>query len=166
MKFPGAFLAVAAIAVAVTGCSAVDNASKSDVAKTKVGDCINITKNDANDPAGESIDCSSPKAVYKVFQTFDNQTACPTTDYTTYTEQRPSGGTTFMCLAPNLKQDSCYNDGSGALKWADCAAPDATIKVLQRVEGSSDEMQCPDTTETFITVPDPKALFCLGKPSA
>ncbi|MEV0250419.1 hypothetical protein AB0H76_27750 [Nocardia sp. NPDC050712] len=166
MRFPGALLAVAAIAVAVTGCSAVDNASKSDVAKTKVGDCINITDNASNDTKGEAIDCSSPKAVYKVFQTFDNQTACPTTDYTTYTEQRPSGGTTFMCLAPNLKQDSCYNDvGTSPYKWADCGTPEATIKVLQRLEGTTDEMQCPEDTQTYITVPDPKALFCLGAPA-
>ena len=164
MRFPGALLAVAAIAVAVAGCSAVDNASKSDVAKTKVGDCINITNNASNDTQGEPIDCSSPKAVYKVFQAFDKQTPCPTTDYTTYSEKRGTGST-YMCLAPNLKQDSCYNDvGTSPYKWAECGTKEATVKVIKRIDGTTDEMQCPDETSTFAIVPDPKALFCLGKP--
>ncbi|MFC9892645.1 hypothetical protein ACFVMC_03020 [Nocardia sp. NPDC127579] len=163
MKFPGALLAVAAIAVAVAGCSAVDEASKTEVAKTKVGDCINITNNSPTDTQGETIDCASPKAVYQVFQTFDKETACPSDDYDTYTEQRPSG-TTFMCLTLNLKQDSCYNDaGNSPYKWAECG-PDATIKVLERVEGTIDEMECPEGTNAFDILNEPKTLFCLGKP--
>ncbi|MEV0295852.1 hypothetical protein [Nocardia sp. NPDC050710] len=173
MKFPGtrllarvalALLAVAALAAAVTGCSAVDNATKSDVAKTKVGDCINITDNSMTATKGEPIDCSSPKAVYKVFQTSDNKTECPSNEYTSYTEELVSGGTAFMCLAPNFKQGSCYNDvGTSPYKWVDCTSKDATFKVVQRIDGQTDELLC-ENAEEFITVPDPKTLFCIAKP--
>jgi len=173
VKFPGVrlaarvapgLLAVAALAAAVTGCSAVDNATKSDVAKTQVGDCINITNNSPTATEGEKIDCSSPKAVYKVFQTFDAKTECPSNEYTSYTEDLVSGGTTFMCLAPNFAQDACYNDVSTSpYKWADCASPEATFKVLQRIDGETDELLC-DNADQFLTVPDPKTLFCVAAP--
>ncbi|MEV6274121.1 hypothetical protein [Nocardia sp. NPDC051832] len=158
MRFPGALLAVAAIAVAVTGCS--DDSSKSGVAQTKVGDCINITDNAPNATKGEPIDCASPKAVYKVFQTFDKDTPCAS-GYTRYSAQPGSG---FMCLAPNFKQDSCYNEvGSAPYKWAECGTKEATIKVVKRVDGSADEFECSGSAN-FITVADPKTVFCLGKP--
>ncbi|WP_309234712.1 hypothetical protein [Nocardia sp. XZ_19_385] len=161
MRFPGALLAVAAIAVAVTGCS--DDASKSDVAGTKVGDCINITDNAPNASKGEAIDCSAPKAVYKVFQTFDKDTACAQ-GYTRFSQPAANGGTAFMCLAPNFKQDSCYNEvGSAPYKWAECGSKEATIKVVKRIDGSADEFQCSGNSN-FITIADPKTVFCLGKP--
>ena len=159
-----ALLAVAALAAVVTGCSAVDEATKTDVAKTKVGDCISITNNSTTATEGDPMDCSSPKAVYKVFQTFDAKTECAS-EYTSYTEELVSGGTAFLCLAPNFQQDSCYNDVSTSpYKWVDCTSPDATFKVLQRVDGQDDEMLCGETAEQFITVPDPKTLYCVGKP--
>ncbi|MBF6211736.1 hypothetical protein IU433_16415 [Nocardia puris] len=171
MKFPGtslparvvlALLAVAALAVA--GCSAVDEATKSDVAKTEVGDCINITDNSPTATEGEPIDCADPKAVYKVHQSFDQQSDCASNEYTSYTEQLASGGTAFLCLAPNFAQDACYNDvGTSPYMWVDCGSTDATFKVLQRVDGETDELLCDQATE-FITVSDPKTLFCLGKP--
>ncbi|WP_239476892.1 LppU/SCO3897 family protein [Nocardia arizonensis] len=173
MKYPGvraqariasALLAVAAAAAAITGCSAVDSVTKSDVAKTEVGDCINITNNSMTATEGESIDCSSPKAVYKVFRTFDTKTECPSNEYTSYTEQLVSGATTFMCLAPNFQQNACYNDvATSPYKWVDCGSPEATFKVVQRIDGQTDEMLCTDA-DRFITVPDPKTLYCVTKP--
>ncbi|MEV0031712.1 hypothetical protein [Nocardia sp. NPDC050793] len=175
MKFPGtrllarvvlALLAVAALVAAVTGCSAIDDATKSDVAKTKVGDCINITDNSPTATEGEPVDCSSPKAVYKVHQSFDQQTECASKEYTSYTEQLASGGTAFLCLAPNFAQGSCYNDvGTSPYKWVDCSSTEATFKVLQRVDGQTDELLC-ESAEEFITVSDPKTLFCVGKPNS
>ncbi|AXK86618.1 hypothetical protein IU443_07965 [Nocardia farcinica] len=175
VKFPGtrllarlvlALLAAAALAVAMSGCSVIDDATKSDVAKTKVGDCINITDNSPTATEGEPIDCSSPKAVYKVHQTFDEATQCASNEYTSYTEQLPSGGTTFMCLAPNFAQDNCYNDVSTSpYMWVDCSSTEATFKVLQRIDGQTDELLC-ESGDEFLVVSDPKTLFCLGKPNA
>nr|WP_198429120.1 hypothetical protein [Nocardia bovistercoris] len=159
-----ALLAVAAATAAITGCSTVDDLTKSDVAKTKVGDCINFTNNSATDAKGEQVDCSSPKGVYKVFQVFDTASTCAS-EYTSYTEPLASGGTTFMCLAPNFQQDSCYNDvGSSPYKWVECTSTEATFKVLQRVDGQTDEMLCGPDSDQFFVIPDPKTLYCAGKP--
>lgn len=173
MKFRGprllarivlALLAAAALAVVMSGCSAIDDATKSDVAKTKVGDCINITDNSTTATEGEPADCSTPQAVYKVHQSFDEKTECASNEYTSYTEELPTGGTTFLCLAPNFAQDACYNDvGSSPYKWVDCSSADATFKVVQRIDGENDELLC-DNGEEFITLSDPKTLFCLSTP--
>lgn len=171
MKFPGtrllarivlALLAVAA--VAVTGCSAINGASKSDTAKAKVGDCINVIKGSAADSKTEPVDCSSEKAVYKIVQTYDKKTDCAK-DYTSYEETLNGGTTAFLCLAPNFKQGSCYIDNNlTGYQFSDCAATDATFKVIQRIDGQVDELLCGSDSDKFITVSDPKTTFCLGKP--
>lgn len=175
MKFRGprllarivlALLAAAALAVVMSGCSAIDDAAKSDVAKTNVGDCINITDNSPTATEGEPADCSTPQAVYKVHSSSDEQTECASSEYTSYTEQLPTGGTSFLCLAPNFAQDACYNDvGTSPYKWVDCASSEATFKVVQRIDGETDELLC-DSGEEFIVVSDPETLFCLSAPTA
>ncbi|WP_227998357.1 LppU/SCO3897 family protein [Nocardia australiensis] len=172
MKFPGtrllarivlALLAVAAVAVAVTGCSAIEDASKSDTAKAEVGDCINVIKGSAVDSKTEPVDCSSEKAVYKIAQTYDTKTDCAQ-DYTSYEETMNGGTTAFLCLAPNFKQGSCYADNSlTGYQFADCAATEASFKVIQRIDGQVDELLCGSDSDKFITVADPKTTFCLGK---
>lgn len=157
-----ALLAVGALVAVVTGCSALDNASKSDTAKTKVGECINVTDSSSSATKSEPVDCSSPKAVYKVFQTADKSIDCAA-EYTTYTEDLVSGGQAHMCLGPNFKQGSCYADvGTNPYKYVDCASSEATFKVIQRIDGQADELQCGADATSFVTVPDPKVTFCLG----
>jgi hypothetical protein len=171
VKFPGprllarvvlALLAVAALAAAVTGCSASDNASKSETAKAKVGDCINVTDSSATATKSEPVDCSSTKAVYKVFQTSDKKIECAI-EYTTFTEDLVSGGKAYMCLAPNFKQGNCYAEvGNNPSKYVDCTSTEASFKVLERIDGQTDELLCDTESTSFITVPDPKTTFCLG----
>ncbi|MET8875950.1 hypothetical protein [Nocardia sp. NPDC004604] len=171
MKFPGtrllarlvlALLAVGALVAAVTGCSALDDASKSDTAKAKVGDCINVTDSSSTATKSEPVDCSSAKAVYKVFQTADKKLDCAA-EYTTYTEDLVSGSKAYMCLAPNFKQGSCYADvGTNPYKYVDCSASEATFKVVKRIDGQADELLCGADATSFVTVPDPKVTFCLG----
>jgi hypothetical protein len=173
VKFPGTrllarivlgLLAVVAVAIAVTGCSAVKDASKSDTAKSQVGDCINVIKGSAVDSKTEPVDCSSEKAVYKIVQTYDKKTECAD-DYTSYEETLNGGTTAFLCLAPNFKQGSCYIDNTlTGYQFSDCAATEATFRVMQRIDGQVDELLCGADSEKFITVADPKTTFCLGNP--
>jgi FlaG/FlaF family flagellin (archaellin) len=171
VKFPGTRLLagivlalLAAVAVAVTGCSSIKDASKSDTAKAKVGDCVNVIKGSAVDSKTEPVDCSSEKAVYKIVQTYDKKTDCAK-DYTSYEETLNGGTTAFLCLAPNFKQGSCYTDNNlSGYQFSDCAAAEATFKVIQRIDGQVDELLCSSDSEKFITVSDPKTTFCLGKP--
>ncbi|MBF6466179.1 hypothetical protein IU427_13450 [Nocardia beijingensis] len=174
MKFPGARLlarivlalvAVAAVVVAVAGCSMIEDAGKSDTAKAKVGDCINVIEGSAVDSKTEPVDCSSDKAVYKVAQSSDKKTDCAA-DYTSYEETLAGGTTAFLCLAPNFKEGSCYNESSTTgYKHVDCASPEATFKVLKRIDGQADELLCGADADSFRLIETaPKATFCTAKP--
>lgn len=175
MKFPAtrrsarvvlALVAVAAAAFAVVGCSFIEDAGKSDTAKAKVGDCINVIEGSAVDSKTEPIDCSSEKAVYQVVQTYDTKTECAA-DYTSYEETLGDSTTAFLCLAPNFKEGSCYVDSMlTGYKHADCAASEVTFKVVKRIDGQVDELLCGEDADKFITVDEPKVTFCLGSPTA
>ncbi|MFI6997506.1 hypothetical protein [Nocardia sp. NPDC050175] len=167
MKFPGArllarvvlaLIAVAAVIVTIVGCSSAKDDSTSGSAK--VGDCI--VKGGAADAKTEKVDCSSAQAVYKVAQTSDKKVDCAT-DYTGY---QASGA--FLCLAPNFKQGSCYNETSStAAKNVDCTSAEATFKVVQRIDGQADELLCGADADSFRLISEaPKATFCLAKPKA
>ncbi len=157
-----ALLAVGALVAVVTGCSALDNASKSDTAKAKVGDCINVTDSSSSATKSAPEDCSSPKAVYRVVKTADQKLECAA-EYTTYTEDLVSGGKAYMCLAPNFKKGSCYADvGANPYKYVDCSSAEASFKVVQRIDGEANELGCGADATSFVTVPDPKVTFCLG----
>ncbi|WP_019931407.1 hypothetical protein [Nocardia sp. BMG111209] len=158
VRFVPALVAVAALAV--TGCSA--GSGKSDTARAKVGDCINVLEGSTTAAKTEPVDCSSDKAVYKVVSTSDQKADCGT-ENTSY-EENYGGGTAHLCLAPNLKQGSCYHqDRETGFAYADCASADATVKVVKRVDGTSDEFVC-DSNSTFLTLSNPKTTFCLANP--
>ncbi|MEV6772921.1 hypothetical protein AB0N05_30225 [Nocardia sp. NPDC051030] len=174
MKFAGtrpilrlvlALVAVAIAAFAVTGCSMLKDASKSDTAKAKVGDCINVLEGSATDSKTEPVACSSEKAVYKVAQIFDKKTECKE-EQTSYEEALNGGTTAFLCLTPNFKEGACYNESkTTGYKYVQCTAPEASFKVTKRIDGQADEFLC-DTSSAigFRIVPDPKTTFCLGNP--
>lgn len=161
-----ALVSAAAAAVAVTGCSFIEDAGKSDTAKANVGDCINVIEGSATDSKTEPVDCSSEKAVYQVVQTSDTKTECAA-DYTSYEETLGDSTTAFLCLAPNFKQGSCYADSMlTGYMHADCASTEASFKVVKRIDGQVDELLCGEDADKFITVDEPKTTFCLGSPTA
>ncbi|MFC9440913.1 hypothetical protein [Nocardia sp. NPDC057030] len=172
MKFPGARLlarvvlalvAVAAVIVTLVGCSSAKDDSKSG-GSAKVGDCI--VKGASADAKTETVDCSSDKAVYKIAQSSDKKVDCAT-DYTAY-QANLAGGTAFLCLAPNFKQGSCYNESSAAgVKNVDCGSTEATFKVVKRIDGEADELLCGADADSFRLISEaPKTTFCLAKPKA
>lgn len=157
-------LTLAGCSLAQKGADAVKDASKSDTARAKVGDCINVLKGSMIDSKTEPVDCASEKAVYKVAQVFDAKADC-SSDYTSYEETLNGGTTAFLCLAPNFKQDSCYHESMlTGYQFADCASSEASFRVLARVDGQSDENLCGADADSVITLADPKTTFCLGKP--
>ncbi|GAB2529093.1 LppU/SCO3897 family protein [Nocardia heshunensis] len=164
MRLVLALVAVAVAVLAVSGCSALKDAGKSDTAKSKVGDCINVIEGSASDSKTTPIDCSDEKAVYKVAAVYDTTTTCKE-GQTSYEEK--SGSTTIasLCLTPNFKEGSCYNENQNTYKFAACTAPEASFKVIKRIDGQADEFACDtSTTIAFRTIPDPKTTFCLGSP--
>ncbi|GAA5099058.1 hypothetical protein GCM10023319_61700 [Nocardia iowensis] len=162
-----ALVAVAAVVVTVVGCSAAKDASKSDSAKANVGDCLNVIKGSSTDAKTEPVDCSSEKAVYKIVQSSDKKTECAT-DYTSYEETLAGGTTAFLCLAPNFKQGSCYNESSTTgYKHVECGSSEATFKVVKRIDGEADELLCGADADSFRLISEaPKITFCLAKAKA
>ncbi|WP_405167413.1 hypothetical protein OG203_21450 [Nocardia sp. NBC_01499] len=169
MKFPGARLlarvvlalvAVAAVIVTVVGCSSAKDDSKSGTGAGKVGDCV--IKGASADAKAEPVDCSSEKAVYKIAQSSDKKIDCAT-DYTPY-----QAGSTFLCLAPNFKQGSCYSESTTAgFTNVDCGATGASFKVVKRIDGDADELLCGADADSFRLISEaPKITFCLAKPKA
>ncbi|WKG11294.1 hypothetical protein QX204_07495 [Nocardia sp. PE-7] len=167
-RFSLALLAVTALGAA--GCSAIDkvsdvakDASKSDTARSKVGECINVISASMIDSKTEPVACSAENAVYQVVQVHDKKVECHE-DYTSYEETFGSGGTVaFLCLAPNFTEGSCYNEGMmTGYKFVPCTASDASFKVVSRVDGQVDEQLCGEDADQVLVVNDPKITYCLG----
>ncbi len=172
MKFAGprpiaglVLVLTAVAALAVTGCSMVSDAAKSDTARAKVGDCINVREGSPADSKTEPVDCSAANAVYKVKSVSDKKQDCGA-EYSSYEETFNGGTSAFLCLAPNLKQGSCYHDDkTTGFSFAECDSTEATVKVVKRVDGQNDEFLC-DANSTFLTLSDPKTTFCLANPKS
>ncbi|MEV6064614.1 LppU/SCO3897 family protein [Nocardia asteroides] len=171
-RFALALLAVSALGAA--GCSAIDKATevakdagKSDTARSKVGDCINVISASMIDSKTEPVACTAETAVYKVVQVHDTKVDCHE-DYTSYEETFGSGGTlAFLCLAPNFQEGSCYNEGMmTGYKFVPCTSTEADFKVVSRVDGQVDEQLCGADADSVLVVNDPKTTFCLGSATA
>ncbi|MFC6011955.1 LppU/SCO3897 family protein [Nocardia lasii] len=167
-RFSLALLAVAALGAA--GCSAVDkvadvakDASKSDTARSKVGECINVISASVVDSKTEPVACSADNAVYQVVQVHDKKVECHE-DYTSYEETFGSGGTVaFLCLVPNFKEGSCYNEGMmTGYKYVACTAPDASFKVVTRVDGQVDDQLCGEDADQVLVIHEPKITYCVS----
>ncbi|MFI5780250.1 hypothetical protein [Nocardia sp. NPDC051570] len=153
-RFVPVLLAVAV--AAVTGCSVTDLSA---TARAKTGDCLEVGEGASAAP----IDCSAPRTVYTVVSTSDHKRDCGP-DYSSYEETSAGETVAYLCLTPNLKQNSCYHrDSLMGFSAADCAAPQATVRVVARFDGRADRTLCPPPA-TYLTVSDPKTTFCLVNP--
>lgn len=164
---------LAAATLATTGCSAVEKGvdkgvtaakdhNKSETARAKVGDCINVITASAVDSDTEPVACTSDKAVYKVVQVRDQKVECAA-DFTSYEETMNGRTLAYLCLAPNFKEGQCYAESpTSGYKYAECGATDADFRVAQRVDGQSDENLCGDEADSVITLSDPPTTFCLA----
>lgn len=127
------------------------------------GDCIKVNVASSTDADVESVDCSLPEAIYKVATREETDTeSCPNDQYVSYTEE----GQLLLCLQLNVAEGDCLAVTGSADKRADCAAADATHKVVDLHDGVDDETQCSDATTEVITYPKPPLTICLGSPTA
>ncbi|WP_227981780.1 LppU/SCO3897 family protein [Nocardia spumae] len=168
---------LAAATLAATGCSAVEKSvdrgvqvakdhNKSDTARAKVGECINVITASAVDSDTEPVACTSDRAVYKVAQVHEQKIECAA-DYTSYEETLNGRTLAYLCLAPNFKQGLCYAESSiSGYKFADCASSEACFRVAQRIDGQSDENLCGAESDSVITLSDPRTTFCLAQPKS
>ncbi|MFI8975883.1 hypothetical protein ACIGO9_23560 [Nocardia asteroides] len=170
MLFPGkrllarlvlAPVATVALVGAVAACSSdSDSAAGGSLAK---GSCVEVTDNAADAMQGKLGDCAAPASNYRIVQVGTAPLTCAVEDATF---NGTVGDTkTALCLSPNFAQGNCYTDaGKRPAEAVACTAPEATFKVVKRIDGVTDELQCGADATQFRFVADPKATFCLAKP--
>lgn len=126
-------------------------------------DCIKVNVASSTDADVETVDCALPEAIYKVATREETDTeSCPNDQYVSYTEE----GQLLLCLQLNVAEGDCLAVTGSEDKRADCAAADATHKVVDLLDGVDDETQCSDATTEVITYPKPPLTICLGSPTA
>lgn len=127
------------------------------------GDCIKVNVASSTDADVETVDCSTPEAIYKVATREETDTeSCPNDQYVTYTEE----GQLLLCLQLNVAEGDCLEVGDADTR-VECSDAKATHKVVAVVDGVDDETKCPDATTTeVVTYPKPPLTVCLGSPTA
>lgn len=167
MRYPGkrllARLVLAPMAtVALVGAVVACSSSEESADAVAAGSCVEVTDNTIDAMTATVGDCSSAAAAYRIVEAGTALTCAP--DNATFTGK--VGDTeTELCLAPNFAQGNCYADaGTRPATTVDCTAPEATFKVVKRIDGETDELLCDTDATQFRTVPDPKTTFCLAKP--
>jgi hypothetical protein len=134
-----------------------------DAVDAQPGDCIKVNVASSTNADIETIDCSTPEAVYKVATREENSTgSCPNDQYVSYTEE----GQLLLCLQLNVRDGECLQITDTEDKRADCAAPEATHRVVKVLDGVDDETQCDDATTEVITYPQPPLTICLASPAS
>ena len=127
------------------------------------GDCIKVNVASSTNADIETVDCSTPEAVYKIATREEDSTgSCPNDQYVSYTEE----GQLLLCLQLNVRDGECLQITDTEDKRADCAAPEATHRVLKVIDGVDDETQCDDATTEVITYPQPPLTICLVSPAS
>ncbi|WP_036527342.1 hypothetical protein [Nocardia sp. CNY236] len=175
MKFPGARLpawvvlaaaGVMAVVVTMSGCSSTGDDGAAGTDKIEVGNCLDFVEGTTVDPRTEVVDCSSAMAVYQVTRSSDTKVECAA-GLTPREETLTGGATAFLCLAPNFMEGSCYNEsGMTGYQHVDCGSPEATFRVVTRIDGRANELLCGPEADSFRLVEsDPKTTFCTAQPA-
>ncbi|MFD3592060.1 hypothetical protein ACFWU5_04975 [Nocardia sp. NPDC058640] len=150
-------MAAVALVGAVVSCSSEKPAAATAVA---AGSCVEVTDNTADAMKATVGDCSSATSSYRIVKVGADCAA----DNAVFTGT-VGDAKSALCLAPNFAQGACYAEaGKRPAEAVACTAPEVSFKVIQRIDGETDEMLCGTDASLYRTVPDPKTTFCMAKP--
>jgi hypothetical protein len=112
-------------------------------------------------------DCADPVATYELAAKGGPTAACPDDKRDGSVYARLTNERRTLCFAANLKQGQCYlrTDPTKTTTWTpiDCGNTRfAYFKVDKRVDGSTDETQCPPGTAAT-AYPTPPRVYCLAR---
>jgi hypothetical protein len=111
-------------------------------------------------------DCDKPDSVFEVASKGGPSAKCPDGKLEDSKYAYHFDGATTLCLILNLKQGQCLTATGTAERpnfaVADCAGSARVIKVVKRIDGSSDTELCPEGTKA-ISYPSPARLYCLER---
>ncbi len=125
------------------------------------GECIKVNVASSTSADVETVDCSTPEAVYRIATREETDAgSCPNEQYVSYTEEDQL----LLCLQLNVVEGECLQVTDIEDKRTDCASPDATHKVIGVLTGVDDETRCAEATTEVLTYPEPALTICLGEP--
>ncbi len=131
-----------------------------------VGQCVGAFTVQENNFTPAPQDCDKSDSTLEVAAKGGPSATCPDgkregSDYSILFD-----GTTTLCLMVNLKQDRCYSVSGGAkgptFVAASCDGSPTGIKVVKRIDGSTDAALCPEGTKP-ISYQTPPRLYCLER---
>jgi uncharacterized membrane protein YfbV (UPF0208 family) len=110
-------------------------------------------------------DCADPKATYQLVAQGGPTATCPDGQREDSLYEVFTNDSSTLCFAANLKQGQCYmkmDDGkSKKLTPVDCDdLRFAQIRVVQRIDGSTDKTQCPADAKG-VSYPIPPRVYCV-----
>lgn len=129
-----------------------------------VGECITGVQYAT---AGSDItptDCSDPEAIYELVSKGGGSATCPDgkradSDYNVLMDD-----TRTYCFIPDLAEGQCFNIDDKLITAVECSDPTASIKIVKRVDGSTDPAVC-DSGSHAVTFPEPARVYCAEAPS-
>lgn len=129
-----------------------------------VGECIT---SDQYASAGMDLTpagCSNPEAIYELASKGGGSATCPDgkradSDYSVLMDK-----TRTYCFILDIEEGECFNISDKLIAPVECSDPDASIKIVKRVDGSTDPAVC-DSGSNAVAFPEPARLYCAGKPS-
>lgn len=160
----GNFARVAADVAGKSGPGATDTSMR-------VGECITQSAYLALSFSSHSDnDCANPANVDELATKGGSLATCPDgkregSKYDHFTDR-----STILCFALNLKQGRCYQLTGDVhhprLSLGDCNDPrPGLVRVVQRIDGSTDKSEFPAGTKGSASVPSPPVVYCLDKAS-
>jgi hypothetical protein len=136
--------------------------ARQDARDLSVGECITSSDLLAERGSAEPINCGSEAAKYEVAFVGGGAATCPDgkREGSAYFPLVTSSQT--LCFIPNFSEGSCYNiTAPDIVRPESCSCPEANRKVDRRIDGSTDNAQCPEGS-VGLSYPDPPRLFCFG----
>ena len=124
-----------------------------------IGDCFtNAVVSDPPDWSPHS--CTDTNAVLQYAADADSSGNCPDGKQASSAYLSVQRQGVRICFAPNMLEGQCYasEHADKSLRHADCTEP-RTIKVVKRVDGSTDKSACPKHTRAVIYT-QPGRTYC------
>ncbi|MFV8171230.1 LppU/SCO3897 family protein [Mycolicibacterium peregrinum] len=129
-----------------------------------VGECLT-----SDQYATEGMDltpsgCSDPEAIYELVSKGGGSATCPDgkradSDYSVLMDDSRT-----YCFILNFEEGECFNLDNKLATLVECSDPNAVIKIVQRVDGSTDPAVCGSGSRA-VAFPEPARVYCAGKPS-
>lgn len=120
----------------------------------KVGTCVEA-KSESSKSKVKKVDCGDSAFNYTVVKKAKTSGECAN-EYTVYSEKRKSK-TTYWCLMPNMVEGKCYS-GNSQIKETACGP--SSIKIVKRIENSTDKSACTNGTQPLVYDISPTRVYC------